>query len=109
MYNIYTSMKGEKTFVFNLKKGDVDNLNTEEQAEVVSALVAFGNSKGFSVLFDYLRNHFVSNAMYENRGIITEGYFLGGLDMLDSIEGFIAETSAYEKDKSKTISNIKRK
>lgn len=102
-------MKGEKTFVFNLKKGDIDNLNTEEQAEVVTALIAFGNSKGFSVFINYLRNHFVTNAMYENRATITEDYFLGGLDMLDSIEDYILETSSYEKDKSKTISNIKKK
>jgi hypothetical protein len=90
----------ETKFVFDLKKGDIDNLNKEEQAEVATALTAFGKSKGFSLFIDYLRNNFVSDAMYENRITITQDYFLGGLDMLDSIETYIAETASYKTDKA---------
>jgi hypothetical protein len=38
--------------------------------------------------------------MYENRSTITQDYFLGGLDMLDSIETYIAETASYKTDKA---------
>lgn len=97
LYTKYNPMKEEKKFQVNLKRGDLDNLNKEEYAEVATALLAFGNTKGFSLFFDYLRNRFISDTLYENRTNITSEYVLGSLDMLDSIEDLIKSTKEFDK------------
>lgn len=94
-------MKEENKFQFDLKRGDLNNLNKEEVAEVVTALVAFGLSKGFSLFVEYLKNKYVSDALYENRDLITSDYFKGGFDMIETIEEFITEMKAFEIDSKK--------
>ncbi len=88
-------------FNFNLKSADISNLSDVDVKEIGLALTAFYNSKGFNIFMDFLKNKYVSDAIIANRGMITDQYFLGGFDMIDTIESFVRETALFEEEDSK--------